>query len=101
MQIGIRAEAIVVIIATIIARIFRGKITMEITKITAIAILEVTTGVGTTTNKIGITIITPMVIITLMAAIITEMVITKAKAGVAITIIITGIIIIAGITAIE
>ena len=102
MQIGTRAEATVVIIAIIIARMPKDKITMGITKITAITISEVIiTGVGTTTNRIGITIIIPMVIITLVAVTITGMVITKAKAGVTITIIITEITIIAGITAIE
>ena len=98
MQIGTRAEATVVIIAIIIVRIPKDKITMGITNITAIIIPEVIiTGVGITTSRIEIIIIILMVIITLAAVTITGMVITKAKAGVIITIIITEITITVGI----
>ena len=102
LQTGIRAVVIEIIITITIARISKDKITMEITKTTAIAISEEITGVGITTNKTEITIITPMVIIIqmviitqaittiVMATIITGIVITRVRTGAVITIIITG-----------
>ena len=99
LQIGIRAVEMVVIIAIIIARISRGKITMEITKIIEMEISGVITEVGTTTNKTGITITIPTGSITQMV-IITEMVTTKARAEAVIIITMAGKIIIAGITTI-
>ena len=101
MQIGIRPEATVVIITIIIIRIPKDKIIMGITNITATIIPEgIITGAGITTSRIDIIIIILMVIITLAAVTITGMVITKAKAGVIITITITEIIIV-GIIVIE